>query len=84
MKDTYTYQRMPGDSSYEKCKKSIADSISDLTPSGKLFKLTSMLHKCEIVESKRIPEILSRMQLSNACKDLIKELTDDLHLQPKP
>ena len=71
-------------SPYEECKKSIADSISDLSPSGKLFELKSILHRCETVKLKTIPEMLSKMQLLNVCEDLIKELTDDTHIQPKP
>ena len=84
MNSTSIYQRMYDDNPYEKHKKLIADSMSNLTPSGKLFPLTGMLHECETVKPKSIPEILSNMQLSNICKDLIKELTDDTHIQPKP
>ena len=69
---------------YAEHKTLIVDSIADLTPSGKLFKLKSMLHIYKKVKSTNITDFLDNLQLITICKELLKELSNDTHLQPKP
>ena len=69
---------------YEEQKELVITSISDLTPSGKLFKLKSMLQQCKSIHPTKITPFLDNLQLTTICKELLKELSNDPHLQSKP
>ena len=69
---------------YEEQKELVITSISDLTPSGKLFKLKVMLQECKSKKYVNIQPFLDNLQLTDICEGLLKELTNDTHLQPKP
>ena len=69
---------------YEECKAVVIASIADLTPSGKLFKLKSMLQQCKSIHPTKIQPFLDNLQLTTICEELLKELSNDTHIQPKP
>ena len=69
---------------YEEQKELVITSISDLTPSGKLFKLSDMLQKCKSTKTANYTHFLDNLQLTTICKELLKELSNDPHLQSKP
>ena len=70
--------------SYEEHKALVISSIVDLTSSGKLFKLKSMLQQCKSIHPTKITPFLDNLQLTTICKELLKELSNDPHLQSKP
>ena len=70
--------------SYEEHRIQVIHSVIDLTPSGRLFKLKAMLQHCKSIKPIKITPFLDNLQLTTICKELLKELSNDPHLQPKP
>ena len=69
---------------YKERRALVIASLSDLTPSGKLFKLKAMVQQCKSMKHTKIQSFLDNLQLTDICEGLLKELTNDTHLQPKP
>ena len=70
--------------SYEEHKIQILHSIIDLTPSGRMFKLKALLEHSKRVKPTKIISFLDNLQLTTICRELLKELSRDPYLQPKP
>ena len=69
---------------YKERRALVIASLSDLTPSGKLFKLKAMVQQCKSMKHTKIQSFLDNLQLTDICGELLKELSNDTHLQPKP